>query len=325
MKRIRALLAGLTIAVIGVASGPAPVMAQTTAQSGNGFRISPVRSELTIERGASVSSTITVENPTNLPIKAKAIVNDFIASQDESGEPVLLLNGEASPSHSFKKLVGTIPDITLAPRERKEVRVVIAVAPDASAGGYYGAIRFSPAKDDSTSTLGLTASVGSIYLISVPGNLKEHLSLVQFSAASKGKPKTFMRSGDVSIITRLKNDGDIHEKPYGKIVVKSMTGSVVDQQEINNVDPKSNVLPGSIRKFETKLKPRKWLGRYMISASLGYTQGGGNLIEAKGSFWYIPTWLLITLGVVIALLLFAAYLIYRRVTYHRRRNKPHHR
>src|SRR5260221_14604284 len=67
---------------------------QTHAQNSvaNGFRISPVRSELTIDKGTKQKITITVENPTNIATIARLFVHDFVASDDESGEPRLILD-----------------------------------------------------------------------------------------------------------------------------------------------------------------------------------------------------------------------------------------
>lgn len=291
-----------------------------SGQSANGFRISPVRNDITIEKGTSRTLTIMVENPSNLPLKAKAVINDFIASATESGEPQLLLDGNDAPSHSLRKLVQAVPVTDLAPNERKEVKVTIVVPVNAAAGGYYGAVRFLPADTKSGANVALTASVGSIFLVNVPGNIKEHLELVQFSAASNGIARSVITSGQVSIITRLRNDGDTHEKPFGNIQVKNSKGKVVAEQEINNIEPKSNVLPSSIRKFETKLKDSKWFGHYTVTASFGYDPSDSALINAKTSFWYVPAWLLAVIAVAAVAVIFAVYIIIRKM---RRRSKRH--
>lgn len=276
---------------VGAQNGPA----------GNGFRISPVRSEYTIEKGKSDTLTITLENPSDGAITAKAVANDFIASEDESGEPRLILDDSVpAPKNSFKKLVNGLADVNLGPREKKDLTVTISVPEDASAGGYYGAVRFEPqlgATDASgQANVGLTASVGTIVLVRVPGNLTERLDLVQISAATKQddkyNAKSFFTSGDVAIMTRLKNSGDIHVKPFGKVQVKNMFGKVVNEFEFNNTEPRANILPDSTRKFGNDLPKLRWFGRYTVEANLGYSDGGGDLITARASFWYIPTVLL---------------------------------
>src|SRR5688572_15092066 len=85
-----ALMAFVTVFAVGLITTSAQ-----SGQSGNGFRISPVRSEYVIDKGKSETLTITLENPSDGPILAKGIVNDFIASDDESGEPRLILDSSA--------------------------------------------------------------------------------------------------------------------------------------------------------------------------------------------------------------------------------------
>lgn len=301
-------VAGLAVIALVMSQASGFLFAQATTSAGNGFRISPVRVEYTIEKGKTETFMISVENPTGGPVVAKPVVNDFIGSDNEDGEPRLILDDNApSPKNSFKKLVTPINDTVLGPRERKDVQVTINVPEDASAGGYYGAVRFVPEAVQGAGNVGLSASVGTIILVRVPGNLTERLDLVQISAARKTKQgdedvydaKSFFTSGDVAIMTRLKNNGDIHVKPFGKVQVKNMFGKVVQEFEFNNIDPRANILPDSIRKFNNDLTNMKWFGRYTVEANLGYGDGGGELITARTSFWYIPTLALLTIVVVV--------------------------
>lgn len=316
-------------AVVGVllvlVSGVAPVAAQTTssktAPTANGFRVSPVRSELTIDKGKSQTISVSVENPSSVAVSAKAVVNDFVASDDESGTPRLILDNNApSPKNSFRDLVQAIPDVQLAGGERKDVSVKITVPSTASSGGYYGAIRFLPANNTNTSIVGLTASVGTIVLVTVPGNLTQKLDLVQLSAAQNKKPKSFITSGNVEVLTRLKNSGDIHVQPFGRVNVKNMFGKTVASYEFNNNDPRANILPGSTRKFDDPLGKKTLFGRYTIEANLGYSQGGGELISSKAVFWYVPTWALIALLVLVVAAAIAGYVFYRRMKRSHRRS-----
>jgi hypothetical protein len=310
---------GVLTAMFAVVLLNSSAIAQTTDQKANGFRISPIRNEITVEKGKSQTVQISLENPANLPLKAKALINDFVASDKEDGEPRLLLDGTSAPSHSFKKLVQSIPDVDLAPNERKYINVTVEVPADAAAGGYYGAVRFVPADTTSNLNINLTASVGSLFLVNVPGNVKEHLVLEAFTAAVKGTGKKLITSGQVSIITRLKNDGDTHEKPFGKVVVKDSKGKIVAEEEINNIDPKANILPDSIRKFETQLSNKKWFGHYTVTGSFGYDPSNGDLINAKTSFWYIPLWVLAVASVLIVVVVIYGYILYRKF-----QNRSHH-
>lgn len=305
---------------------PVAVSSAQTTQSpvGNGFRISPVRSEFTIEKGQAKTFVITLENPSTSPLTARPVVNDFVPSEDESGEPRLILDPDTVlPRNDFKRLVSPLQDVTIPGNQRVDIPVTISVPSYADAGGYYGAIRFIPViPSEDGRNVALTASIGSIVLVQVPGEIKEQLTLLQLSAAQKDSARGFIIGGDVSIMTRLKNTGNIHVKPFGKVQVKNMFGKVIHEYEFNNIDPRANVLPDSIRKFIDPLPNKRMLGRYTISANLTYSDGGGDLISGKATFWYFPT--PVFYGLLLLLLLIAGginYFMYKM----RRKRKTHHR
>lgn len=293
------------LVAVGLALGVSTVAhAQNKATApGNGFRISPVRAEYTVDKGDGKTIAITLENPSNSATVARGVVNDFVASDREDGEPRLILDDNAkAPRNSFKDLVQPIGDITLAPREKKEVPVTIRVSSDAHSGGYYGAIRFVTVNNDiANNNVGLNASVGTIVLVTVPGDLTQKLTLVQFGTAdSKGKFKSFFTSGRVHVVARVKNVGDIHVKPFGKVIITNFKGKVVESYEVNNKEPRDNVLPDSVRRFENTLNNKKWFGRYTVEANVGYVLGSGDIISSKSTFWYVPPWALIVLLIIVA-------------------------
>jgi hypothetical protein len=311
MKRLIAAAGAFVLSATTLLGVLSPVGAQQGTS--NGFLVSPVRSELTIDPGKSETVKLTIENATNSPTIARPIVNDFEPSKDESGQPKILLDENAPASgNSFRSLVGNLQPVPLGPKEKKDIDVKIAVPGSASAGGYYGAVRFVSEQAGNDKNVALSASVGTIFLIRVPGNLTEKLDLVQFTAAKNGSNgKFFMNSGNMSIVTRLKNNGNIHVKPYGKVTVTDRGGKTVEAYEFNSTDPRSNVLPNSTRKFDDKLKNTKWFGQYTVTANFGYGSGG-SLITAKTTFWVIPTWVIIILAIIVLGLVVAGFMIYRK-------------
>jgi hypothetical protein len=288
--------------------------ASSGTQSGNGFRISPVRVEMTIDKGKSDTATLSIENPTSGPINAKIVANDFEAAADETGQPRIILDStKSAPSNSFKSLIGDLGSIYLPPSTTKDIKVKITVPANASAGGYYGAVRVVP-DTEANKNVSLSASVGTIFLITVPGQLTESLQLVEFTAAKNGSTgRFFVNSGEMSIVTRLKNTGNIHVKPFGHVQVTDRSGKVVEEYEFNNGTPRANVLPNTTRKFDDKLKNQKWIGKYTITANLGYGTSG-SLITAKNTFWVIPVWVFIALAVLVVLFVLAGFFVYRKFT-----------
>lgn len=317
MKHKITAFAGASILALGLIFGLANANAQQ--QNSAGFLISPVRIELTKDKGELEQITLTVENVTDLPTQARAIVNDFEASDEETGQPKVLLDENQSvQGNSFKSLVGPIEDIELAPREKKEVPVTISIPDEATAGGYYGVIRFASADSAGESNVALSASVGTIFLVTVPGDLTESLDIADLTAAKGGSTgRFFIGSGDFSIVTRLVNNGNIHVKPYGNLIVTNQDGETVENINFNDQDPRDNVLPGTVRKFETPLSGDYNYGKYTITANIGYGNGNG-LITSKASFWVIPLWMLIVAIVALLAIIAGAFLIYRKLSKNRK-------
>lgn len=314
MKR-KSLLAVFGVFLAATVLSNVPVQAQQNGAS-NGFLVSPVREELTVEPGKSATTELTVENVTGASTTASAVVNDFEPSADESGQPKILLdNSKSSSGNSFKSIVAPIAPIKLGPKEKKTVPVRITVPMGASAGGYYGAIRFATESSGTDKNVALTASVATIFLVTVPGDLKEGMELVEFSAAKdENNGRFFVGSGAMSLVTRLQNTGNIHLKPFGRVQVTDRSGNVVEKYEFNSTEPRANILPGSTRKFEDKLTKGYSFGKYTATANLGYENGGGSLITASTTFWIIPIWFLAVAAVLIVALIAGAFLVFLKLS-----------
>lgn len=314
-KRILLMLGALLVFMLAFATRPL-VQAQNQPQTaGNGLQVAPVRTDLVIEAGKTQTVSVFVQNVTSGAIVVRPVINDFIASDDESGDPRLLLDNEAAPSKSFKKLLDKLADVSLAANERKEIKVNITVPPGSDAGGYYGAIRFVPVINGQSSTVSLTASVGSIFLVKVPGALTEKLQLESLGVAKidkdgrVGSTSSFFNSGPLMVISRFRNTGNIHTEAFGKFTVKDMRGKIIQETEINNTSPRGNVLPDSIRKFQDELKQKKLFGRYTLEGNFGYGTTG-ELLHAKTTFYVIPFKLIIGVILLLAFLISLPKLIH---------------
>src|SRR5665213_264832 len=136
MNRRKIRLSLLTVvSVLLVAFSNAPLArAATTA---NGLRVSPVRTDLTITPGKSQVTNISVTNVTPTTTTLQAVVNDFSASSDESGNPAIILDPtKFASSHSLKRYIAAIENFTLAPGQQKIVPVTINIPSSAAGGGY---------------------------------------------------------------------------------------------------------------------------------------------------------------------------------------------
>lgn len=280
-----------TFAVTG-ATHTAAVASEQSAQVGttnsaNTLKVSPVRSDITIEPGSSRVVETILSNLTNEPIVVEALENDFVAA-DEHGNPSLLLDADQyAPSHSLKRFIEPIGQVTVPANESVIVEVKIVIPADASAGGYFGAVRFAPSVQGSGGQVNMSASVASLILLTVPGDLEERLGLTDFEVRQNNVASAYFGNGDnLQLFTRFNNTGNVQAAPFGKVsVLKGDT--VVYEADFNEEDPRGVVLPDSARRWEVPLSDIDGFGKYTVSAT--FTYGTTNqTIEATKTFWVIP-------------------------------------
>ncbi len=319
-KKLRLSLLSLGTAVLVLLGGA--VWVSAAASGGNGLRVSPVRTDSTISPGQTQTVTITVTNVTSVPADLQAIINDFTANPDESGNPAIILDpNQFASSHSLKRYITPISDFVLQPGQEKAITVTITIPKDAAGGGYFGAVRFAPAGSNASpnQNVSLAGSVGSLILVKVPGTITEKMSIAGFDVRSNDHPSSFFTSNKhITAVVRLQNEGNIQEAPFGKILLRNHSGKVLGEYEINNLTPPGNVLPDSIRKFPVTLDKVGTFGQYKIEGNFGYGTGG-QLLSASTTFYVIPLSIIILFVAVVLLLVFMIFGMPRLIRAYNRR------
>lgn len=301
-----AVFVGVTILAIN--ARPAAAADSNTA---NTLKVSPVRTDVEIKPGESKTVKVTVTNLTKAPITVSPIENDFV-SGDERGTPALILDANKfAPTHSLKRFMAPLSNVTVPAGDSKTINVVITVPANAQASGYFGAIRFAPTSPDGGGQVNLSASVASLILLTVPGPTVEKLALTDFAIQQKGKPGTSFRTpDDLQASVRFENKGNLQLGPFGKVSVKK-GDSVVYDTDFNNKNPRDVILPDGARRWDIPLKNIGSFGQYTVNAV--FTYGKNNqTIEVSKSFWVIPqsiiivavVGLLVLVGIIVGIWLF---------------------
>ncbi len=295
--------------------------AQTAAVgAGNALKVSPVRLDIKMDPGTTQTITVTIQNLTSTAAILHPVINDFVASGDESGRPNIILNeDEYAPSHSLKRLVLPLKDFTVHAGETREVKVTIEVPKDAAGGGYYGAVRFAPASNEGDKNVNLAASVGTLVLLRVNGNIKEDLAVDSFDVRKKkNSPSSFfMDNKGINAVIRFKNSGNVQVEPFGTISLKRF-GKQVANYKINDSAVRGSVLPDSVRRFDVELKKLSSFGKYTLVGNFGYGETG-QLLTAQTTFYVVPVFMiLIGVGIVL-LLLFLIFVLPRMIRAYNRR------
>jgi hypothetical protein len=306
--------------LIAIAAAAFHVPSAGAANSGgNGLRVSPVRSDLTISPGKTETVHINVTNVTSTPATLQTIINDFTANPDESGNPAIILDPtQYASSHSLKRFISPVGNVTLQPGQQKDVAIQITIPQKAAGGGYFGAVRFAPASSSvgPGQNISLAGSVGSLILVKVPGDIKEQLSIASFDARLQDHPSTiFTRikavnpdksTAHLTATVRFRNAGNVQESPFGKILLKNRSGKILGQYELNITNPPGNVLPDSVRKFSVPIDKVGKFGQFKLEGNFGYGSNG-QLLSASTTFYVVPIWLILIFVGVVLLLIFLIF------------------
>lgn len=311
------ILVAFSLAVVGtVVLHSASLMAEEPAtKTANTLKVTPVRTDVTIDPGKSKIVKVTVTNPSSANVTVRPIQNDFIAG-DEDGTPALILEeDEYAPKHSLKRYLRPLENVEIPAKQSKTVEVLIKVPANADAGGYFGAIRFAPVSPDDGGQVNLSPSVASLILMTVSGDVSEKLNLTEFEVLQNGKSGSlFTNSNKMAATVRFENPSDIQLAPFGKLSL-TKGQEVVYSADFNNSTQRDMILPDSARRWTIPLDKIDGFGKYTVSGV--FTYGSKNqTIEVSKSFWVIPVAFWIVAGVV--LLLVAAAII--SFIYSRRRS-----
>lgn len=286
-----------------------------SANTANILKVSPLRTDVEILPGESKEVETIVSNLTGGPITVRPIVNDFVAG-DERGTPALILNeNDFAPTRSLKRFVAPMADIEIPAGEAKTVRTLVSVPAGTQAGGYFGAIRFAPTTPDSGGQVNLSASVASLVLLTVPGDIVEKLELTDFDIMQAGVPGTFFNTpNDIAATVRFESKGNTQLGPFGKIAIKN-GDEIVYEADFNGNTPRDMILPDSARRWDIPLDKIGDFGLYTVTATFTYGKTNQTL-EVGKTFWVVPVWMIITaaavLGVLIIALVVGIWLAVRR-------------
>jgi hypothetical protein len=321
LTSISVILVAVTMLHGNSAAATTPVKITGT---GIGLRISPVRTDLTIAPGTSQTVDVYVDNLTSQPTVLQGVVNDFVAG-DETGTPYILLNGEKAPSHGLLGFTSSIGNFSVGSGVIKDLKVKITIPKGTAGGGYYGVVRVLPASENASKNVSLSASVGSLILVTVPGNIINQVSIASLDVRPidkktgvEGNPSTFFTTNkSLDAVVRFQNTGNEQEEPFGKIILER-NNVPIGTYPINATEPPSNVLPNSIRRFSVPLTGLGSYGKYTLEGNFGYSTTG-QLISATYTFYIVPVFLLTIIGCVILVVLFLVFILPRMVRSYNRR------
>lgn len=277
--------------------------------------VSPPRIEITGDPGRTIAGTYFLINEEADTRTFYSSFSNFEAS-GESGVPKFLDTQEG-----LATWMETLPQITLKPREEREIPFSIKIPQNAEPGGHFAAIFWGTAPPQPTAgggNVSIGGKVGILILLRVSGEVEGKGGLLEF-AAQDGK-RIFI-SLPIEFIWRFRNDGGNRVEPQGEITIKNTFGVTTAKLPANK--GLGGVLPASVRKFSvpwltqgTEATAEKeetgffaavksqWsefhFGWYRAHLNLQYADGDEAQAKSSFSFWIIPWQLLSIIFIVLA-------------------------
>ncbi|MBI2984858.1 MAG: hypothetical protein HYY50_04515 [Candidatus Kerfeldbacteria bacterium] len=284
-------------------------------QQGQAISIVPPSLEFGVQPGQTVKTSIKLYNEEDRAYALFSSVSNFTAYGEE-GEPTFDFAEQRSDLAGWID-VGAGP-YTLKPGDRIEVPIEINVPPEAEPGGHYASVFFgtepSP-KQEGGGQVAVRSLVGTLIILRVEGQVQESGSILEFKpTGSKSKSRL-----PVDLLLRIRNDGNVHFRPKGTVIVRNIFGG--ESARLTANDTNGAVLPDSVRRFEvTWQKPdskdqsgnffsefgAEWrnfgFGPYTATATVMYGQSDLTL-QATTQFTIIPWRVLLMVLVVLVILI----------------------
>lgn len=270
--------------------------------SNNGLLVLPSNFDITQNPGETAEKTVRLMNLTDQQITVHVDRRNFTAKGEEGGVEFL---GNETSSFSLASWITVTPDtnVVIPARAEKEFTFRVTAPKTAEPGGHFGALVFATTPGGVKSTgAALSQEVASLILTRIPGDVHEQAVVESFQS-----DHNFYEFGPVNFTARIKNEGGVHIRPIGSVLITDMFG----RKTAVDIEPR-NVLPGAIRIIPALLKDKLLIGRYHANLILAYGSHNQN-IYASTEFWAFPVRYALMLLAVLVVLIFFRKRLFRAV------------
>lgn len=277
--------------------------AQTTDANQITLGISPQLLDLTANPGEQLKATFRLTNASDQEITVKATPKNFTPRGEEGAVDLT----EDRTDFSLADWVNVTPETTkIAARATQDFEVLIDVPPTVEPGSHYGSVVFAtiPPEQEGAGAV-VSQEIAPVILVKVAGDVIETVEIEEFTS----NKSFYSNENVVTLFSRLKNTGNVHFKPTGKIVIKNMFGRVVAELQLDQ----RNVLPNSIRQIPTDWQLDGFtMGRYTAELTIVYGDQV-TIRNASTSFIIFPYQTIVPLIVLVLLISLILYKGRRRI------------
>jgi len=276
MKKI---LLFFTIALLAFNLPYLNLHAQETVITQTSLGVDPAILEVILEPGIQTEKIIHVNNSSNLPLPIKAISQTFVAKEIVN-VPKEKLN--IFDSSSWLELAPEDEDFILQPKEVKEIKVKFNPPENAAPGGHYASLIFQPLIPQelvSNQSVFVYARVAVLVFMQVKGDIQQNLEFNQV------KIDPIYNEFPIKISTTLKNVGNTHLRPEGKLIIFDEINHTI--KSTIEIVP-SIVLPELTKDYPVTVDGIYDYGQYSAQFQLSYGDDHILLSSEKFYFTVIP-------------------------------------
>lgn len=293
------------LAIVALLSFSILFFAPTSARAANnktGLTISPLTFELSANPGDSLKRSIRVDNISDKAVNVSVDRRNF-APLGEEGQPALT---EEETPFSLASWINVTPEQAAIPAGGSHTfNFTIATPSNAEPGGHFGSIVFKTSISSAQAGgVAVGEEVGSLILLKLAGNVREQAYIESFKTA-----QGFLEQGPVAFESRIKNAGNVHVKPTATITITDSFGRKVTSLQVES----RNILPASIRKFNSSWEQKDLFGRY--TATLSVTYGDKKqILTSTATFFVIPYKIIMVVLIILGVIGFFIYRGRRRIS-----------
>jgi len=288
------------------------VLCTTTASAQEvSLIVSPPNTLIESKAGETVQKTVKVTNNSETQeLNLKVHIKNFIV-QDDAGTPILVDDTTAGKYMASTWFTLENDTLTIPAKTTSQMAVIITIPKDALPGGHYAGVFFEPIPSkNAKATISYTsAQVGSLFALTIPGDIKYDALIKEFKA-----DKNVFEFGPVEFSATIENQSDTHISPVSSITIYDMIGRKLEEIKLDDV----NIFPFTARTITGKWNNVWGLGRY--SAIFNASYGPGLVATRTMSFWIMPYRLIATILIAFMVLL-ALFISIRRHIIHRSDNR----
>lgn len=236
---------------------------------------------------ANIQAPLSIQNSGDTPLSLSISLRPFKASDQEDGQIKHINENEANFADPFilqrTQILedgAPITNVSLSPKQKKELILSIQLPKDEPPGDYYFSILFigSPTNPSEINSSQTVAGIASNVLLSVGPKAKIEATIQEFSGPA------IANAGPIELTLRVKNKNDFFITPFGDIIIKNVFGHTVGRIDF----PKTNVLAKTVRSFPAKWQEKYPLGIYKASLTLSMSDEGP-VVKRDIFFLALPT------------------------------------